>query len=102
MQSVRPRFQTDIDHGALKPPKLRWGIGHYVDFLNGILGQDRQFVGAGGRADERSGVDEYVAVLHAVEQIVIALATGPVGFVVRRISAWVSMDSRLEVQQFCK
>src|SRR6266853_5583895 len=31
MKSVRPRFQTDIDHGALEPPKFRGGIGHYVD-----------------------------------------------------------------------
>src|ERR1700722_2672980 len=102
MEIIGPRFQTDIDHGALKPPKFRGGIGHYVDFLDGILRQDRQFVGASGRADERSGVDEDVAVLHSIKQIVIALAAGTVGFVVRRIPARVSVDSRLEVQQFCK
>src|SRR6202035_3075015 len=33
MEIVRPRFQTDIDHGALQPPKFGGGSGHHRDFL---------------------------------------------------------------------
>ena len=79
MDGVRARFQPHIDHGALKPPKFRGGIGHHIDFLNGVSGQERQFVGAGGRTDQGSGVDKDIEVLHTIQHPIIALDTGAVG-----------------------
>ena len=73
------RFQTHIHHGALKPSEFGARVGHHVDFLNGISRQEREFVGAGARADQGPGVHKYVDVLHSIEHPIVALDAGAVG-----------------------